>query len=155
MSRAPTVAETVALVRAARTRPFTCKSCGIESQMLVPLAGMSRMVVACETCAPGSQTWVRERAERPLRAAIVHLDARVRELEDVVSAFDGVPAIGSAARHRRFGPAGKTALGRAVRCVAHAQGTSATGEALLDVAAVARDWAAILLVRERPVRDAA
>lgn len=150
-----TVDEVVAFVREGRTRSFTCSSCGAIAEMLVPAAAISRLVAQCESCKPQSQTWIRERAERPLREAIRALDDQVRELKALVEAFDHAPAVGRAARHRRFGPAGKMALSRAIRCVGTAKGAQATGDALLDVAAIARDWAAILMVRQPANTDAA
>lgn len=139
----------VAMVREGRTRRFVCQGCGAEAQMAVTAGNMSRLAAKCEACCPTSQTWVRERAERPLRAAVLELAQRVQELEELLDV-----EAGGAGRAVRFGEPGRPALRRAIVRVANAQGASATTEALLDLAAVATAWAARIVKPPVTVADA-
>lgn len=138
----PATREIVAMVREAKARPFVCQGCGAEAAMAVTAGAMSRLPVKCEACQPSSPTWRRERAERPLRAAVLELHQRVQELEALIAA--GIGGDGSLARARRFGEPGRPALRRAITRVAHATGARGTADALLDVAVVAHTWAATL-----------
>lgn len=137
---APSVTEIVDLVRSQRARTFTCRSCGEQALILVTASALGRLPAQCETCEPKGTTWRRERAERPLRAAIVALSDRVAELEALIDADSDVSG-----RARRFGEPGRMALRRAVVLVAKAEGAKGTGEALLNLAAVALAWARVLL----------
>lgn len=136
------VEEVIALVREARARTFTCEGCGRETRVLIPATTFSRLPVMCEECEPKSQTWARERAERPLRAAILYLDAELTAARGLISQVVGDADL--VRRSRRFGNPGKATLGRAIRLVAAARGRTATADALWDLAAVALDWARFL-----------
>jgi hypothetical protein len=139
------VETTIARVRSGRGRPFTCQRCGRRGVVLEPVslgAAMGRLPAACETCNPQCQTWVRERQERPLREAILALDARPAPVPDPT------PVEPPRGRARRFGPPGREAVARAVREVTNAAGAAGTREALLDLAAAAQAWAWLLGSRD-------
>lgn len=126
------------MVREGKTRTFTCE-CGAVVHTF-RLTG--RLPVKCEDCDWSATTWQRERSEAAMRAAIVELADRVDDLEDLI---ESATAEAERTRARRFGTPDRRAVRRAVMAVAHARGARATADALLDLAAVAKAWAAVIL----------
>jgi hypothetical protein len=173
MAAPAALASVIAAVVEGRVREFVCKTCGQRRTYLrlVAMRGRGaggRPPVQCEDCRPESQTWVRERAERPLRAAIVLLHGQVAELE---SALGEARAAVAAARSpepshnqrphvptgdladlmsrtrsdvaiRRMRPSGdrRRLLRRAVVDVANASGVTDTRAALHALAVEALAW---------------
>jgi hypothetical protein len=161
---APTSAAVLAHVLAGRTREFTCRRCGCRFALLVMLSPMGRPPAMCERCEPRSQTWVREREVRPLRALVVQLYRELRaaraaaagearaarqavaaELQQAREEAAAAVAVAhvpvSARRAARLGAPGPDVLRESVMRVARAPGRGELREALLDVAAVAQEWA--------------
>jgi hypothetical protein len=150
---------TLAEVRAGGSRRFVCRGCGAEAVMLRALSAAARqdgsgrhphgrLPTLCEDCEPRSPTWRRERAERPLREALLALADRVDELEDelagesverALEGGDDVARLIVAARDA-LGEPDRYALGRAVRMLAAATGLGDTRARLRLLAGVALGW---------------
>lgn len=138
----------LALVREGRTRLFICGGCNRDVHT-VRLTG--KLPEKCEDCDPAAPAWKRERAERPLRATILALDERVRDLEEMLATVGGDASEGRVAR---CGPVGRQALQRAIRLVAYAKGSKDTADALLTLAAIAQAWAVQLTRKSTDVEAA-
>jgi transcription elongation factor Elf1 len=128
--------DVIAQVIDGAARPFVCQRCGSVSQALITVNGaVGRLPANCEVCDPHGPTWQRERAERPLRSAIVELQQEVTSLRAAATAGQ------SYTRGRKYGPPSRESVARAAKRVALATGATGTREALLDLAAAAQAWA--------------